>query len=202
MALVSAATLKEYLPELSGSTAADTDLNSLISRVESSIARFLGFPLPDSGYSPTLDQSTYTFFLDGPASWDSRVLQLPIMPVQATVNVYVDSDRVYGSGTIVPSTEYDIDIQKGIFILKETSTKSWERGYRYIKATVIAGWSTAPNDLIQAICIMASMAQRNKANAGKESIDVRGSKITISKKTMPQEVKEILYPLRSSAMYL
>lgn len=202
MALVSAATLKEYLPELSGSSAADTELNSLISRVEGSIARWLGFPMPDSGNSPTLDQTTYTFYLDGPSAWNSRVLQIPIRPVPATVNVYVDENRVYSSDTIVASSEYDIDIQKGLFILKETSTKAWERGYRNIKATVIAGWSTGPDDLIHAICVMASMAQRNKANAGKESIDVRGSKITISKKTMPVEVKEILYPLRSSSMYL
>ena len=201
MALVSASTLKEYLPEISG-TALDSDLDSLIARVETAIARFIGFPVPDSGQSPTLDSVAYTFFLDGPSSWSNRVLQLPIFPVSAVTNVYVDSLRVYGSSTIVASSEYDLDIQPGILILKETSSATWDKGYRYIKAQVTAGWSTAPRDLEQAICVMASMAQRNKANAGKDSIDVRGSKITLSARTMPQEVKEVLYPLRSSSMYL
>jgi len=201
MALVSASTLKEYLPEISG-TALDSDLDSLIARIETAIARFIGFPVPDSGQSPTLDSVAYTFFLDGPSSWSNRVLQLPIFPVSAVTNVYVDSLRVYGAGTIVASSEYDLDIQPGILILKETSSATWDKGYRYIKAQVTAGWSTAPRDLEQAICVMASMAQRNKANAGKDSIDVRGSKITLSARTMPQEVKEVLYPLRSSSMYL
>jgi len=201
MALVSASTLKEYLPEISG-TALDSDLDSLIARVETAIARFIGFPVPDSGQSPTLDSGAYTFFLDGPSSWSNRVLQLPIFPVSAVTNVYVDSLRVYGASTIVASSEYDLDIQPGILILKETSSATWDKGYRYIKAQVTAGWSTAPRDLEQAICVMASMAQRNKANAGKDSIDVRGSKITLSARTMPQEVKEVLYPLRSSSMYL
>ena len=174
----------------------------MIARVETAIARFIGFPVPDSGQSTTLDSVAYTFFLDGPSSWSNRVLQLPIFPVTAVTNVYVDSLRVYGSSTIVASSEYDLDIQPGILILKETSSKTWDKGYRYIKAQVTAGWSPAPRDLEQAICVMASMAQRNKANAGKDSIDVRGSKITLSARTMPQEVKEVLYPLRSSSMYL
>ena len=50
MSLVSVSVLKEYLPEIQGSSI-DADLSSLISRVESYIARYLGFPLADGNTS-------------------------------------------------------------------------------------------------------------------------------------------------------
>ncbi|MAF25760.1 hypothetical protein CL634_09340 [bacterium] len=201
MALVSAATLKTYLPEVQG-TALDTELDALIVRIESAIARFLGFTIPDSGQSPKLDSVAYTFFLNGPAAWNSRVIQIPIFPVSAITNIYVDSNRAYGAGTIVDSSEYDLDIQLGQCILKETSSSTWEKGFRYIKVQCTAGWSSAPADLEHAICILASISQRGKSNAGKKSLSQRGSTITLSPRTMPPEVKEIIYPLRAISTYL
>lgn len=201
MALVTASVLKTYLPEIQG-TALDTELNSLLTRIESEIGRFLGFPIPDVGQSPTLDAVAYTFYLDGPSTWNSRVLQLPIFPVSAITNIYVDSNRDYGASSIVAAGEYDLDIQKGICILKETSSKTWEKGYRYIKVMCSGGWSSSPADLEHAICILASIAQRSKSNAGKKSISQRGSTITLSPRTIPDEVKEIIYPLRSNSLYL
>ena len=74
MSLVSVSTLKEYLPEIQGSSI-DADLTSLIARVEGFIARYLGFPLSDSATSYTLDQSTYTIYADGSMYGLEYVLQ-------------------------------------------------------------------------------------------------------------------------------
>ena len=91
MPLVSAATLREYLPEIGDNTSADTELNSLIARVEAAVARYLGFPPPASSSSfTTLDQSTYTLYLDGPTYLDRNVLQLPIKPVVSITSIFSD----------------------------------------------------------------------------------------------------------------
>ena len=46
MPLVTVDILKEYLPEVTG-TGSDTELSNLLDRVESTIARWLGFPSPN-----------------------------------------------------------------------------------------------------------------------------------------------------------
>ena len=55
MSIVSVSTIKEYLPELAGSTGADTDLTALRDRVETAVARYLGFPAPDGSLNPVIN---------------------------------------------------------------------------------------------------------------------------------------------------
>jgi hypothetical protein len=203
MALVSATTLKQYLPEITG-TDADTELNALIGRIESFIARFLGFPTADSGNFPVLDSSTYTVYLDGTTGWSSLVLQMTINPVTAITSVHSDPDRVYGSDTLVAASEYELDSVNSRIILKSTATTAFDNAFRAIKVICTAGYSTAnpPDDLVHAICIFASMTWRNRNNWSRDSITQRGSTINLSPKQMPLEVRQIIYPLRSSAMLL
>ena len=198
MALVSASTLREYLPEIAGNTAIDGELNSLIARVEKGIANFLGFPFNEAILSPTLESRSYTFYVDAPIYNDIYTLQLPISPVTSITSIPSDGNREYTSDTLVDASTYDLDQKYGKVILKPQSvTRYFVSAYRGNKVVCTAGFVTAPSDLEHAICILASMAQRNKTNQGKESLTSRNGSIKLTPKNMPLEVKEYLRPYRS-----
>ena len=192
MALVSNTTLKAYLPEITGS-GADSELTKMITRTESAIARYLGFPIADSGTSPVLDEATYTVHLDGPMYGHPDVLILSLKPVVTVASVHSDPNLVYGSDTEITSSEYILDKANGRLILKpQTATSSFDRGYRNIKVV----------DLVQAICVWCSQLQRNKATQGKDQITQRNQTIKISPKTMPTEVRTLLDPFRNPFVIL
>ena len=201
MAIVDNTLLKEYLPEIQG-TGIDAELTALISRVETAIARYLSFPevtQSSTVLGPTLDSHAYTFHLDGPLHMNPMVLQLPIKPVTAITSIHSDPDRQYTSDTLIDSSTYSFDKFTAQVILDPISaTDTFDRSFRAIKAVVTAGYtsSTAPDDLKHAICVWASQIQRNKSAQGRNSISNRGGSITASVKTMPDEVKQLLYPFR------
>jgi len=203
MSLVSVATLKNYLPEITGTTA-DTELGNLLNRVEADVARWLGFPVYDSGTTPVLPQQTYTLYIDGPMYDNEAVLQLPIKPLVSITSIHSDADRVYGSDTEITSAEFDLDLANSRVILKtNVSTEGFETAFRAIKVVCVAGYNSSPPlDLEHAICVFASQLHRNKMAQGKESTVQRAGSIKYSPKTLPFEVKEILFPLRSTAMIL
>ncbi len=195
MSLVSAATLREYLPEIGDNTSADTELNSLIARVEAAVARYLGFPPPASSSSfTTLDQSTYTLYLDGPTYFDRNVLQLPIKPVVSITSIFSDIERRYEAGSALTLSNIDIDLVNGRLIIKPYTSTAFDRGYRAIKITFVAGYATGapPADLVHAICVLSSQLHRAKQTQGKENISIQGTSIKLSERTIPNEVQEIL----------
>lgn len=206
MALVSVANLKEYLPEISG-TAADTELSNIIDRTEGLIARFLGFPISTVGakYEASLESQAYTLYLDGPSFIDPYVLNLPIRPVTTITSIHSDPNQEYGGDTLVPASEYSLDIYLGrVYLSLTNSTKSFQRGRRAIKVVCNAGWTsaTAPDELMHCICIYASQLHRNKPAQGRENISQRTGSVSVSPKTMPLEVKEILFPMRAFGMLI
>jgi uncharacterized phiE125 gp8 family phage protein len=203
MSLVSVATLKNYLPEITGTTA-DTELGNLLNRVESDVARWLGFPVYDSGSTPVLTQQTYTLYLDGPMYNNETVLQLPFKPLVSVTTIHSDADREYGSDTRIQADEFDLDLQNARVILKtNVATEGFATAFRAIKVVCVSGFGDShPLDLEHAICVFASQLHRNKMAQGKESTGQRGAAVKYSPKSLPFEVKEILYPLRSSAMIL
>ena len=198
MSLVSVSTLKEYLPEIQGSSI-DADLTSLIARVEGYIARYLGFPLSDSATSYTLDQSTYTIYADGSMYGLEYVLQSPIKPIISITSIHSDVDRVYGSNTLIGASQYEIDKELGRVILDDTSPDTFDRGFRAIKIVGSFGFSTSnpPSDLVHAICVYCSHLQRAKSSQGNVSITQRNSTVSLSPRTIPDEVKEILRGYRN-----
>ena len=203
MSLVSVSTLKEYLPEIQGSEV-DSDLSLLIARVEGFIARYLGFSLANSATSYTLDQSTYTLYADGPMYEVSYVLQLPIKPVISITSIHSDVDRKYGSTTEIDLSKTTTDKENGRVILNDDSTDTFETGYRSNKIIGSFGFDTSnpPSDLVHAICVYCSHLQRAKNNQGNDSVTQRNSTISLSPRTMPTEVKEILRGYRNVSTIL
>lgn len=201
MAIVDNTLLKEYLPEIQGS-GIDAELTALISRVETAIARYLSFPevtQSSTVMGPTLDSHAYTFHIDGPQYMNPMVLQIPVKPVTAITSIHSDPDRQYTSDTLIDGSTYTFNKHTGqVFLDPISATNTFDRGFRAIKAVVTAGFTTAtaPHDLKHAICVWASQIQRNKSAQGRNSISQRGGSITASPKTIPEEVKELLYPFR------
>ena len=202
MSLVSVATLKTYLPEISGSTA-DTELSALLDRTEAVISAYLGFPIYDGGTLHVLTAQTYTLYLDGPMYTDNSVLQLPIRPISSITSVHSDPNLVYGTAHVIDSDEYILDKQLGRLILKpNTATNGFDTAFRAIKVVCSAGYTSANDELEHAVCVYASQLHRNKSAQGKDSSSQRGSTIKYSSKDMPFEVRQLLWPLQSSTMML
>lgn len=196
MAMVSAATLKTYLPEVTGS-GADTDLDSLLERVECAIARYFGWVKPDASADPQLLAATYTFYLNGPTFGNHAVLQLPIRPTNSITSIHSDVNRQYTTDTQLDSGDFDLDGLLGQAILDPVNASDgFDRGFRAIKVVANCGYTALPADLEHAVCVWASQLQRNKANQGKDSITQRAATVSISPKSMPPEVKEMLAPFR------
>jgi hypothetical protein len=202
MALVTTDILKEYLPEITG-TGSDTELSNLLDRVESTIARWLGFPAPDASNTPTLAVSTYTLYIDSYWIDDISVLQLPLKPVVTITSVHADPDREYTADTEVNSDEYEIDKQQGLLIIKpNTSTVGFTKSYRGNRVIGTFGFTLFHRDLVHAVCVYASQLHRAKSSQGKKSQSVRNATTTYMSNKIPDEVKEILYPYRNSVVII
>jgi hypothetical protein len=197
MSLVSLATFKEYLPEVQGD-GSDTELQNLLNRTESVVAAYLGFPrVYDGGYvPPQLASRSYTLYIDSAFAELPYMLPLPVRPVVSVSSWHSDVERLYGSDTLIEASNYDVDLVNGRLILKSTSGKSIENGFRANKVVLTAGFGQYANDLHHAVCVYASQLQRAKQTQGKESTSQRDVTIKISPKTMPKEVKDILYDYR------
>ena len=205
MSIVSVSNIKEYLPELSGSSGADTDLTALRDRVETAVARYLGFPAPDSSLNPVLDVATYTLYIDSPTMYDAYTLQLSIAPIVTIVSIHSDSNRKYESDSLIGASTYSFNSQLGrVYLDPNNAVKTFSTSYRSNKVVITAGYTsiTAPDDLEHAICVWASQLHRNKANQGKDQISQANSTVKISPKTMPEEIKEYLNPMRLPGLML
>ena len=203
MAIVSLGTVKEYLPELAGSTGADTQLTNLIDRVESVVARYLGFGAPDGAVNPILDESTYTMYVDGPEHYDSYTLQLPLAPISSITSIHADIDRQYGSSSLIDATKYTFNKLLGrVYLEPNTATVIFDTGYRANKVVAVCGYNsvTAPDDLEHAIAVWVSQLHRNKSNQGKEQITQSNGTVRISPKTMPYEIKEYLGKMKCPSL--
>tara|TARA_Y100000114_G_scaffold127375_1_gene123993 strand:+ start:9233 stop:9844 length:612 start_codon:yes stop_codon:yes gene_type:complete len=197
MPLVSVTTFKQYLPEVAGNDG-DLELSNLLSRVESAIASYIGFPrfLTSGNVEPVLEDKTYTLYIDHTMPDLPFVLPLPIRPIVSITSWHSDVERLYGSDKLVPSSAYEIDKENGRLIVKSTESESIEQGFRANKVVLVAGFENAPADLEHAICVFGAHLQRAKSSQGKKSTTQRNVTIALSDRTMPKEVKEILYPYR------
>ena len=197
MSLVSLSTFKEYLPEVAGSDS-DTELQNLLNRVESAIAAYIGFPrvYSDGQIEPKLEDQTYTLYIDSSLPDLPYVLPLSIRPVVSVTSWHSDVDRLYGSDTLISNSDYELDKVNGRIIINSTSGEAIEQGYRANKVVVVAGFEVAPDDLEHAICVYGAHLQRAKSTQGKNSTTQRDITVSLSPRTMPQEVKDLVNPYR------
>ena len=84
MAIVSAATVRDYVPSISGA-GSDTLIDTLISRFDQLAAAHLGFLRADSGEA-TVEVRTFTEYFDEPVDGEGgRELLLSVRPVVSQI---------------------------------------------------------------------------------------------------------------------
>ena len=193
MALVTAAEARLAIPALT-STGEDTNLDRLIDRAGAFMAAWCGYQPAAVGGVPTLEDVAYTLYLDGPGGIE---LALPVGPLVSVASVYSDPLREYGSSVLVASSDYTLDGYRSLVILKESSTQgAWDTGYRSIKITATAGFTTVPADIKQAAIQLIAHWWRLRRQAGKKSVSQEGGSVTLADETMPPQVAQILGPYR------
>jgi hypothetical protein len=199
MALLDAATVREYLPSLTGS-GEDSALVSLVARFQALAAAHCGYPAAAVGGNPTLEVVTYTLYLDGTGT---KYLQLPVSPVTGITTLHVDADREYGSSQLVSSGDYDLFGDKGQVILKVDSTQGeWDAGSRTVKAVFTAGYSTTPMAVKHACAMQVAYWWQARAHLGKTSVSQGAGSSSVSTLILLPEVRQALEPYRLGSALL
>lgn len=196
MALVSAAEARVHIPELSG-TGEDTNLDTLIARVEEACASWCGYPPASAGGTPTMASASRVRYLDGPGG---RELVIDVWPVTAIASIYDDPEWTWGADALVSSSDYAIlDGAVGLVLLAETSTHgAWNHARRSIKATVTAGFTSAPPALKLAICLGVRHLWNLRRELGHTSVSGEGtvSVSSVDPTMLPVECLQALAPYR------
>jgi hypothetical protein len=198
MALITAAEAREFIPGLDG-TGEDTLINAYISAADNAIARYLGFPAYDStGSIYTCEDQTYTLYLPGrdgqEVSDDGRVLHTP-RPLVSVTTIHSDSDWAYGAGDLVSSDDYLTDLERGMVILKPSSTQGeWLTSWRAQKAVVVCGFSSPPEGLKLACKQLVAHWYLLRSRHGKTSVSALNDNESLRPETWPESVIQALTP--------
>ena len=208
MALITAAEARDYIRGLTG-TSEDTLLDKLIARCGVLFAQHCGYPAASAGGTRTIEQTTYTRYLDGPGG---NTLQLSILPVLSVTSIHDSPDRTYGSTDLVSSDDYDVFGEHGQIVLKTTgSTSGFTTDYRAIKAIYSAGYSTIPDDIKHAACLQVRWWYEGRDLVGFRSVSQTGGSVSFGPSLakgaggglrLLGEAEQILQPYRLPAAWL
>ncbi len=154
--------MREHYPGLTG-TGEDTLLASFVARADGLMAGYCGFPRPAASQARTLEAATYVSYLDGPRLDEPRILDLPVYPVVSVTSVYLDASWDYGAAALLDPSEYELVAATGELYLPGSSAHGWIAAARAQKVTYVAGYSTAPPDLvaITALAVRHLLDQRH-----------------------------------------
>lgn len=156
MALITAAQVREHYPQITG-TGEDVILDTMIGRVDALMAAYCGFPAYDGGQIRSLEDQTYTLYLDAPRFAEPACLDLGIRPVVSVTSAHVDTAWDYGGDAAVSAGDMVLDGRRGLLWLRPDASSSWAEAPRANKVVIVAGLSTTPPDLVAA----AAMAVRH-----------------------------------------
>ena len=138
-----------------------------------------------------LAQQTFTETYDGDGA---DILFLNNYPVTSVTTVHQDSDRAFGSDTLVPATDYltYADNRK----LVGTGTR-WFKDVQTIKVVYVAGYEigSIPEDLVNAVTMLVDFwgKEYDAHRFGVSSTGTDTNRLTYEK-NIPKEIKEMLNP--------
>ncbi len=148
-----------------------------------------GRKLKSRTYSPT-GSTPYIFDGNG-----RERMPLPAWPIVSITNVYLDSTRAWGTGTIVTATDYTYDKEAGILIYPD---HAWTRGVQNMRVDYVGGFSTVP-DYIQAAVIEAVVWSRlrfRNASMGARSLSGPNGVSSSYEIEMPMNARKVFEDLR------
>ena len=196
MALMTADEVQVYLPALAGD-AEDTTLDTLIARFDALAAEHLRFPDAPGGVvgaSRTLEDSTYTLYIDGPDSQDPRILDLGVYPVVSITSIHADAIRAYGTDALVDSGDYTLFGAEGLVELTSAASSAWATGPRANKAVIVAGWTSIPAAIKHACGLQVAGWWKNRGTVGVRSTSQRGTSVQLRALSLLPSVREALQP--------
>lgn len=144
-----------------------------------------------------LAQQTFTEIYDGDGS---DILFLKNYPITSVTTVHQDSDRVFGSDTLVAATDYLTyeDNRK----LVGTGTR-WFRDVQTIKVVYVAGFEigSIPEDLVNAVTMLVDFwgKEYDAHRFGVTSTGTDTNRIAYEK-NIPVEIKEMLNPYKKKVV--
>ena len=198
MALMTAAEARLYIRGISG-TAEDTNISTLVTRVDAMFAAYLGYRRKSDG-TYTVEDGTYVLYLTGDGT---KQLQLPVVPVVSITSMYDDPDLAYGSGDLVASGDYTLYGGEGLLILDNDSAHGeWSTTPRAIKATIVAGWATVPEAVKHACGLQVAFMWTARDHVGTSKISQGGGSIDVAPVMLLPEVRRTLDPYRVATSWV
>lgn len=198
MALITAAQFREHYPRLTG-TGEDVVLASLIARADDLMAAYCGFPEYDGGGGAhSLEEQTYTLYLDAPSSREPRALCLCVHPLTTVTSVDLDSTGAYlgDETTLTEDVDFAVNERDGILI---RIGSTWPVAFQGTRVVVEAGYASTPPGLV-AIAVAAVRHLWDLRNVqGMEVATFGGQSATFADALtlLPQAVQDALLPYRS-----
>lgn len=178
MALVTAAQIRTWVPQVAGS-GEDATLDTLSEAAEGQLAAVCRFPRDDSG-ALGLATATYTDYLDGPDRRQSREVRLRVRPVVSVTSVHQSPTEDYGASDLIDSGDYMVDAPRGRLISVHASGHVWLQGYRWIRVIYTAGWGTsgnAPVWLQQAVAYQVAHDLTHRQTHGRSPVTQGGQTV-------------------------
>ena len=145
-----------------------------------------------------LAQQTFTEIYDGDGS---DILFLDNYPIASVTTVHQDSDRAFGSDTLVAATDYltYADNRKLVSI-----GTTWFKDVQTIKVVYVAGYAigSIPEDLVNAVTMLVDFwgKEYDKHRFGVSSTGTDTNRITYEK-NIPGEIKEMLNPYKKKVIF-
>ena len=197
MALISAATAREYIPTISG-TGADSLLETLISRFDAAAAAYLGYP-KQAGGTVSIEVGTYTEYLDGGIDHpDGRELLLMVRPVVSVTSLFDDPDQHYDDTTDQISADNILlyGIEGRIVLRNDKTDPNFSGAKRAVRVVYTAGYSSIPTAIQHACCLQVAHWFNGRGHIGKTNVSASGQTAAVMSLALLPEVKEALAPYR------
>jgi hypothetical protein len=195
VALMTAAEVREaYIIGLSG-TDEDAALDKLITRADELFARWCFYPSAP-GVAPTMEDITYTDFIDAPMVNQPQALLLRAGPVVSITTAEIDDLGTWTYDTAIPSGDRTLDGSRRILYTNPLAADSWLTGLRANKVVYVAGYATATPALKHAVGVQVAQWWRLRRERGKSSVSSRGSNINLLPETISDEAQQALSDFR------
>lgn len=199
MAVLTAAQARLYIRGLTGS-GEDTALDSLISRADAVFASYLGLPAATAGGVPTIEDVTYTMYLDGTGTSE---LRLPIMPIQSVTTLHDSTDRTYASASLIATADYTVFGDEGMIRLDDDgSVAAFSKGRRAVKVVAVVGFTAIPASIEHAVGMQVAHWYNARDHIGRTSVSQGGGSISVKGLDLLPEVLEALRPFRLTSTWM
>lgn len=181
MALATLVQVKEYL-QISGSTH-DANLTALVARAERAVKSFTRRELEAPGSDVTEDH-------DG--KLDDTVF-LNEFPIVSVTSIHDDSERAFGSETLIDPSDYAIASEEGYV---ELISGVFSQGVQNVRVKYKGGYvsGSIPEDLTMAVVYLAAHWFEERKNIALEGRALKDGGTTKHLHDFPQQVKDMLAP--------